>query len=101
MSCTAKDLDSLLWGKNVLHSKQNKGKTFQISIFMMRLPLSFQIHHVLTVISGKGLCTNETAVFTQPEPVSEVREGMERTQKENFSILFLCWKLDSSLVCSS
>lgn len=64
-------------GKNVLHSKQNKGQHFKFLFFMMRLPPSFQIHHALAVISGKGLCTNETPVFTQPEPVSEVREGME------------------------
>jgi len=51
----------------------------------MRLPPTFPICDVLGVIFGKGLCTNETPAFTQRKPVSEVRERMEYTKKENVS----------------
>lgn len=80
LECSAlycKGLGFLALGKNMLNFKQNKGKKFQISIFMLRLPPTFPICDVLGVISGKGSCTNETPVFTRHEPVSEVREGME------------------------
>lgn len=42
---------------------------------MLRLALTFPIHDVLGVIYGKGLCTNETPVFTQHEPLSEADRG--------------------------
>lgn len=42
---------------------------------MLRLALTFPIHDVLGVIYGKGLCTNETPVFTQHEPLLEVDRG--------------------------
>lgn len=42
---------------------------------MLRLALTFPIHDVLGVIYGKELCTNETPVFTQHKPLSEVDRG--------------------------
>lgn len=68
---------------------------------MLRLALTFPIHDVLGVIYGKGLCTNETPVFTQHEPLSEADrgDGMNTKRKLLLGFFFLCWKLDSSLVC--
>lgn len=52
-------------------------KKFPNFYFYAEIAPAFPIRDVLSVISEKGLCTNETPVFTQHEPVSEVREGME------------------------
>lgn len=51
-------LGFLALGKNVLNPQQNKKKKIQIYVFMM--PPTFPICDTLSVMSGKGLCTNET-----------------------------------------
>lgn len=77
--------DFLALGENVLDSKENKGVKILISVFMLRLALTFSIHDVLGVIYGKGLCTNETSVFTQHEPLSEVDRGDGVNSKRKLS----------------
>lgn len=95
--------DSWLWEKMCKTPRKIRGK-FSFSVFMLRLALTFPIYDVLGVIYGKGLCTNETPVFTQHEPLSEVDRGDGVNSKRKlccFVVVFfsLCWKLNSSLVC--
>lgn len=64
---------------------------------MLRLALTFPIHDVLGVIYGKGLRTNETPVFTQHEPLSEVDRGDGVNSKRKLWCYFFFPVLETGL----